>query len=591
MKKIIALGLSSILLIILYYFFSTSISKWVWFGIWLVLYTISLVFAFKGINASFKQNIKEIISKDRKIIIFLILLFVLAIIPYFSEYPFVVVGDEVRDAPLSGLYMLTYESHDPFGIGPYAASGNFIGVFTAISYTFFGSSDITHRIWGVIFQAILVFFIYLVSHILFTRRVAIMSAIITSFSVFLLHYGRTEILVQLDAVLSAVIIFALIAVHKVGNKYSYLFFGLIAGLSMHFYMGSRLLFFLAVVTIILSKIYIFIRTENRIDFVKKSLIDLFLLTLGILIVVGPSLIYFAVPGNLVGFTGQTSVFWNNTEFLSLGLLDQVWFLLWQYIQAFGVYFIVPVSQYWHFSYPTPLITYPLQPFFVLGFLFLLRNSSKHANKIWFIVAILFLFPILSQVIILTVGASHRLLSIIPFVVIVSAVGLELLIIRASKLGYLIVALILGVYISYSFNGYYFGRYSDIPYDRLGVKEYVIESISNDILLDNPRSKINYIVNNEGYDVLPAHYQEKFYYNSYPNSVEVIDTSRVVELLENQSKEVFSIYATDISDIPHNLQDKFITNTTYCLEKEDFRDVQFECPKDFVGSYSFYKTRF
>lgn len=135
------------LIIILFHKKDIDLSNsWLIFYLWLINFYLAILFIAIKIPKNVYNKLISIIAEDRKIIflIFLITLFTRFFL--LSVYPYVVLGDALRDAGLNGLKINQGSLKDFFDFGAYQGYGNFIPLISYFFIPLFKNSPLIYLI-------------------------------------------------------------------------------------------------------------------------------------------------------------------------------------------------------------------------------------------------------------------------------------------------------------------------------------------------------------------------------------------------------------------------------------------------------------
>lgn len=159
-----------------------------------------------------------------------------------KEYPFVSLGDEVRDGGLNAMEIATGQTKELFGYGRYEAHGLIIPTITAFFYKFFGGSALVYRLpaalAGVLDVGLLFVLLFLVTK---SGPAATLGSLSLAFLPLHLFYSRTEIVVILSSFLATAINLAVFIFCRRGLKEweDYLFLGTLLGFSFNFHAALK----------------------------------------------------------------------------------------------------------------------------------------------------------------------------------------------------------------------------------------------------------------------------------------------------------------------------------------------------------------
>lgn len=368
------------------------LTYWITGMIVLVLLTFWQQFPLKRFKVSFYE------------ILFLAFLVLISMVLRFykiTEIP-ILTGDEARDAGFLPEAFLRGEINDFFGYGIYGIPNLFF-TFSSLPHLFFGHSVFSIRFLAALFGVFSVVLVYLFCKKYYGKTVAICASFFLAFYHVHLHFSRTEFINNFDSFWAPLVV---ILIFRLKDRYDGLLLGLVIGLSSHFYQGIRALL---VLTIFYFLSQLFLQKSS----LRGRLVTLIFFSLGLLAGLGPTtfvLLTRPVEFFNTGTAGSPRLF--NLDF-------------WQtfpekIIQSYGSLVYFPID--FHYRYGGPFLTFPLNIFFGIGLLVLifnLRRREYHFLLLWILFVIFFNSTILSGI-----NYTHRLLSVVPALMIVGSLGLE-----------------------------------------------------------------------------------------------------------------------------------------------------------------------
>lgn len=325
-----------------------------------------------------------------------------------AEIPFLN-GDEARDAGLLPESFLRGEIRDFFGFGVYGIPNLFFAL-AAIPHFFFGHTILAIRFFSVVSGAAAVVLTYFLARKVLGGKVAVVAALILSTYQVHLQFSRSEFINNFDSFWAPLIILLLFLALESRASYLSLLLGLSVGLASHFYQGIRAtLFFSSVYFLAYSLVHF---REN----IKNTLIKSSYFLFGIVLGLGPSLLVMARRPNEFFNTGTAG----SPLFLTLGLSEFLRVLPERLMYSLGALIYYPID--FHYRYGGPFLAFPSSVFFLIGVLFILRNFSQreyHILFFWVFCVVVFNSALLGGI-----NYAHRLLSLIPALIIIIALGIE-----------------------------------------------------------------------------------------------------------------------------------------------------------------------
>lgn len=578
--------IDSIILIFLHRFYFDNLNNWLLFSLWLTVLISSLLFFFISLPKTIISTVKTVIKQDYKYLIFIFLVAVATRFLLLKSYPYVHLGDELRDAGLNALLIFEGRIKDVFDLGSYQGYGNFIPLISMLFIPLFKNSSLMYVIPAALTGILSIVFTYVIGRIWKGRRVALVGALILIGSTYHLHYSRTELLIIMDSLIAVLLILSAYSTYIFQE--GYFLAGIVGGFSFHLYVGTRGVFFISSSFLFLTQIFksvtLILKNQKKefSDMLKKLVISFSIFLIGFFIGVGPSI------NKITWFkAGMGSLITTQESFQSKPWEERLTSLINNYEQAFLVYIFNPTKDP-HDSFNKPLLAFPLNWFF-LGGLFYLLMKKRDANNFLsqLLIVILFLFPVSNQVLIGSIGVTHRLLSVFPFISLVAAFGLISFvdkIISAKVQKNIIITIIIALFLGNQFYFYFFKRPTDI---RFNLKFYKLQNIFEYIKINKNFNKFVVLLfdGEDNYAEIEINEPKDFY--TGPKNVDVVfEVGQFSEELKKNSQigvkntEFISLYNLPAANGYTKQEIKFD-----CTNSSLFPN--YLCPVDFIGKYSFY----
>ena len=231
------LAFSSLVLIIIYKYRFEEINHWLFFSLWSLLFLASLIFSLYKYSGIIIHKIRKILKEDARFMVILLILTLSSRFFMLQSFPFVRLGDELRDAGLDGMRIREGSLRDFFSFGSYQGYGRFIPLISFLFSFLFKNSPLMYLLPAAIVGSLSIFVTYLLGRLWLGRRTAFIGSLFLVGSLYHLFYSRTELVNISDTLIAPLIILA---------GYSTYFFaegffltGLIGGLSFHFYSTTK----------------------------------------------------------------------------------------------------------------------------------------------------------------------------------------------------------------------------------------------------------------------------------------------------------------------------------------------------------------
>lgn len=551
------------------YIASASSSYWLILIVWLCLAASSFYYAFITTPKPLFLKIKSLVKSDRLIILGILLLAVITRFAFLNSYPFINLGDAVRDAGINALNIKQNTNIDFFGFGSYQGYGNFIPLTSFILSFLFGISPLIYRVPAALIGIISILMTYFLGRVLKNRTVAISAALILLGSSFHLHYGRIEPVIIFDALLTPILIMSAFLAFK--SESLVFIFGLIAGISLHFYAGIRVVILACFIGFILVKINKLFK-DKLFKVLFRSLI---ILSLGFVIGLGPTLVKFN-KSNLYSNVGVTSLVYKVDDNSS-----KHHDLMADYSRAFSTYVFTPLQEEndFHFILKSPLLTFPYNWFFLIGIGFAITNLN---NLNLLLILCLSLFPLTNQVLIGSLLDNHRLIGLLPVVSVIAGLGINNVFSKfRSKFKYsrLILTLFLVILLIFQLKFYFFARPSDLAFEKHGTDDYVLESAVRHISKDAKYNNYYFYSGDQG---LFLHHKEKILFLTYPKKVDLLDRGSFINYYQsNRNKIEGYLSLSSIEELKsHERYIKIDCSINKVLPN-------YNCPLNYSGEYGFF----
>jgi len=382
------------------------------FIFWVISILLLLLYlAYKGrakINQVFYQkNISLAKFLDGNSL--LIIIVILGIIVRFwsiTSIP-ILTGDETRDAGILPQKIISGEIKDYFGF--YAAINHGFFVLSSIPNLIVTDPILKVRLFSVIFGVLSIILIYILTKSIFhNKRLALISAIFLSTYHVHIHFSRSEFLNLFDSFYTLVIFISFNLLVKYWRISYVILLAVILGFGLHFYSGLRAIILLSSLTFL---IFIIFKCN-----IKNALVYLAVFSIFFMIALGPLSIVMATRTEEAKALGvSTSVFSENQS-----LNDNLSKLTINYKDSLLAYVKNPID--FHYNYGGPFIVYPFSIFFLIGIFLIVKRVTSPIN--FLILSSMLLIPFFNSAILTHINNTHRLLSLVPLIALVTSLGVE-----------------------------------------------------------------------------------------------------------------------------------------------------------------------
>lgn len=518
--------------IVAFHKYANQTQNWLILYLWLISVILTASFVMKKLPSKIYKKALSVVKQDATFLSIVIFLAIFTRFFILNAYPSVAVGDMVRDAGLWALRIYQGQLKDFFAFGSYQGYGNFTPLISYYFLLLVGNSKLAFLIPSAIASVLSILLTYFVIRIWSGRIAAFVGSLFLIGSFIHLHYSRTELLIIIDSLLSLVMIATLYLTSY--SIHAFLIFGLAAGLIFHFYAATRGILFALIAYVIATHLLKLIRLAFQGKWtglfiqMKLSFLSLLIFSIGFFIGLGPT-INRINNSNLFANIGTTKLILYNEKFRSMPFFEKVEFFFENYKKSLLVYVAEPTPRF-RFNYQSPMLSFPLNIFFLFGIFFILTKKRNIIGDI--LIISIFVLPITNQVLINQIGYHHRMVGIIPLINMVAAFGFTSLLaikIRKQNLRLFLGQAFTVIFLLNQLRFYFLERPSDLGYEQ---QDFIFEDIVN-YIRNGPSFQKYYIVNNETYRFDLLHNLEKIEFFTYPKEVKVIDQNYLSTILSGQ----------------------------------------------------------
>jgi len=534
--------------------------------IWLELLARCLFFAsflFVYLASFSREFVKNFIEKiNLKIFLFVLLLTLISRFLFLQNYPFVSIGDELRDSGLNAQKIFTGEIKNVFGYGNYNGFGLGIPLFSSYFYRIFGSSVLTYRIPAALISVLDISLIYLLCVYLFNHKIAFWASMIMVSSWWHMYLSRTELVVILDSAITSLLLFSFFLLRR-KRLLDFALMGTVLGFSMGFHASVKIF-------LILFPIIFFDLLLERNNNFKQKVEKILVIFLYFLVGFGPRILYGDVN---VLFQKNKSFFFShpNTSLQEISL---------RYGKSLLVWFYEPLQS--RFPGKQPIFSPLLFVFFLAGFVSLFFIYRKKVKFLPLFYLFVFLIPLTNSALTDTLNFGHRLIPLLSISSIFCGVGIFFLL---SKIRWKKIRITAAIFIFlYLITGTYNFFYKKPANFNNKTSDFLSMHLIS-FLKDNPTlvdRKTCLILSSENYYVFDLmHYREQYEY-FFPNTQfeRQLDNS-----LQDNEIYVFKDECKKIG-LTTNFQEKNVLG--YKLFKVDCNNRKnFYCPLEGTNGFKIY----
>lgn len=385
-----------------------------WSVLYLSLFPLLLVFILYTLSAVSHKTVWRSVS----IYGFLIIL-LFAIITRFlflTDYPFVSVGDELRDGGLDAQAIATAQTKNIFGYGRYNSHGLIIPTITSIFYKIFGSSVLVYRLPAAIVSILdIVLFYFLLSFLTKNKIASFLGTTVLISLPLHIFYSRTEIVVILSSLFSTIVLLGLFVFfrRKMTNIIDYIFLGTLIGFIFNLHASIKAMGIIVLIVTILIGFYQWFWGKLK---VSQFSIRLLLLIIFVFVGFGPRL--FNTSLSIFLHTSRLPIVTEKQLNVNSGEIKN---FVESYIKSLLVWITEPTNAWYPDHKP---IFSPL-----LFFLMILGIITSLVKKNFYLVTVMFiaLFLHLSNSALTDIlNGDHRLAPLYPIGVLFVGVGIAFL---------------------------------------------------------------------------------------------------------------------------------------------------------------------
>lgn len=516
--------------------------KWIVFIFYLFSVLSGLVLIFGHlINLESIKKLNN--SKFFTALIFIVVLSFSTRLVLLKNYPFVALGDQVRDGGLNAVQIINNEENNIFSYGRYSSHGLIIPEITSIFYHIFGNSNLTYRLPSAIVGIADVLLVFFLVTFAINLKSGFWSAFALAAMPLHLFYSRTQIVVIFSSLLTTLLLFGLYFYFNRKNIWSLISLGILIGVSFNFHASLKPVS-LTILAIILL-----------LEFFNKKITNILLTLFFTIIGFGPR----------IWFTPLT-IFFHTSRVDTRISFD----FFYRYLYSLGVWFLTPTQSF--FKNNMPLIPPIFFIFVLVSIIFILFFKKKN---FWSLVLVLFAFliPLTNSAVTDGLNFDHRLAPLFPISAIFIGFGINLFsnFLRKSIWKYFFSIAISLLFLSQIFF-FFYQRQADVNWDNPFTE---IDYLSMHLI---------YLISSKS-DNLP----KKLCVQTSPSNLNYFYLAHVDEqykfFLPN-----FSIKFTLSSELNNNI---LLVND--CQQKQKYqlyeyncnRDFDFKCPKSYRGDLKIY----
>ena len=387
---------------------------------WLCAVVTSLVITWWRANGtqpasehiSLRENIKANRGEFRILSLVLGMAFLLRTISL-TTHPYPWSGDEASIG-IEARRILNGEITNFFDTG-WSSQPNWSFVPTAITEMIFGQNILAVRLTSALTGTLAVLFVYLSARVLFNPTIALMAGAFLATLPFHVHFSRIGVNNVMDSFMSSLLFWLIAKALKDDDRRFYYSSGIVGGLSIYTYIGTRLALIIGVIIFL----FVIVKQRGYLYSHRKHLIAFFS---GIIVSMAPQAAHFARhPDIFLGRLGQEGIFfngWLTQRSIQTGQ-SAAEILMHQFTRTTMVFIASPAPGNF-FNSPEPYLTIFGSILFLLGMTYSLVHMFE--TKYFMILVWFWAVILLGGILTLNPPANTRLLMTSPAVSIFMALG-------------------------------------------------------------------------------------------------------------------------------------------------------------------------
>jgi len=373
-----------------------------------LLLSLLLLYSYKK-RAPISSEIKRLsiykLLKENYILIAIIILAILLRFWALDSIP-ILTHDEGKDTGLFPEMVLNGELKDYFGF--YQGMNNFFFVFSSIPHLLTDNLVLKARLFSGLFGVLSVLLIYIVGKKMYSRKVGLIAAFFLSVYHVHIHFSRTEFLNLFDSFYTLIILLVFILLSRSWKIKHAILLAITLGFGLHFYSGLRSI-------ILLSSLTFLIFTIFKCN-IKKALVYLAVFSIFFMIALGPLSIVMATRSEETKAMGVATFVFSENQSLN----DNLSKLTINYKDSLLAYVKNPID--FHYNYGGPFLVFPFSIFFLIGIFLIVKRVTNPIN--FLILSSMLLIPFFNSAILTSINNTHRLLSLVPLIALVTSLGVE-----------------------------------------------------------------------------------------------------------------------------------------------------------------------
>lgn len=380
-------------------------TQWIIFTFWLT----SLLCFF--ISFKHKSYLPHFLKTHYLEILGIILIATLTRFYLIDIYPFVTIGDMVRDGGWDAARLLQGEIENIFGYSRYQSHGYIVNMIVIPFYWIFENSALSFKFATAIISIFDILVVYYIGERYFRRGTGLIASLVLISASLHLFYARTEIVVISASLITSIILLNLYSNYNKPSYKNIFLTSLLIGFSLNFYSALKPVAIIALFINLFLIVKNYVKNKNILLLVVSSVIVFVMIVIGF----GPRLIY-TTP----------EIFLNSKRITTLDetidysqrdtILSTYQNFATKYPKSLMIYFYENSQS--HYNDAKPLLQFSLGIFFLTSVISWLRKKRELLLMIPFIL----LLPFTNSAITDIVNADHRTTLLLTFASLAVANG-------------------------------------------------------------------------------------------------------------------------------------------------------------------------
>jgi len=336
-----------------------------------------------------------------------------------KDYPFVSVGDELRDSGLDAMKIANGEIKNLFAYGNYNGYGRIIPTFSSFFYRLFENSVLAYRLPAALISFLdIIIFYFLLCFVTKKKLVAFIGALVLCSLPHHFYFSRTELVVIFSSFWTSILLLFFYLWVKKRKPANYIFLGIGIGVACQFHTSVRIIALLLLLFAMFFEIKSVVGLGRLVDKreillkAKKILLLFFFCFIGF----GPTILY---SNSSTFFQRNRFAFADEHKQISYrSIEDKIKIIKENYLESLMVLVYEPTTS--RYLDHKPLLNPLLSVFLLIGIgysFFILKDGFYNS-----LILLLFILPFTNSAMTDWVNADHRLMPLLPILAVLVTLG-------------------------------------------------------------------------------------------------------------------------------------------------------------------------